>query len=102
MENCQSPDNKKMSNKASLVKVYSGRLCAYCTAAKRLLDKKGIQYEEIMVDTDTAIRAEMERLSNRQTIPQIFIGDTHVGGYDDLAELHHSGELDKLLIANKE
>ena len=85
---------------APKVKVYSGRLCAYCNAAKRLLDKKGVRYEEIMVDSNPAIREEMERLSKRQTIPQIFIGDTHVGGYDDLAELHREGKLDDLLSGN--
>ncbi len=89
-----------MSNNSISVKVYSGRLCAYCTAAKRLLDKKGVAYEEVMVDDDPALRTEMERLSNRQTIPQIFIGDTHVGGYDDLAELHREGRLDELLGAD--
>ena len=89
-----------MSNNSISVKLYSGRLCAYCTAAKRLLDKKGVAYEEVMVDDDPALRTEMERLSNRQTIPQIFIGDTHVGGYDDLAELHREGRLDELLGAD--
>ena len=89
-----------MSNHHNPVKVYSGRLCTYCNAAKRLLDKKGVEYEEIMVDDDPALRAEMERLSRRQTVPQIFIGDHHVGGYDDLAELHREGTLDDLLEAN--
>lgn len=79
------------------VKVYSGRLCNYCEAAKRLLDKKGVEYEEVMVDSNPALRAEMEQLSQRQTIPQIFIGDYHVGGYDDLVELHREGKLDQLL-----
>lgn len=88
-----------MSSNQNPVKVYSGRLCTYCTAAKRLLDKKGVAYEEVMVDDDPALRAEMERLSQRQTIPQIFIGEHHVGGYDDLAELHREGKLDELLKA---
>ena len=79
------------------VVVYSGRLCTYCNAAKRLLDKKGIEYQEIMVDDDPAIRTEMEKRSNRHTIPQIFIGDTHVGGFDDLAELNREGKLDSML-----
>ena len=91
---------EKMSDNNAPVKVYSGRLCTYCMAAKRLLDKKGIVYEEIMVDDDPALRDEMERLSKRQTVPQIFIGDTHVGGYDDLAELHREGKLDQLLDIN--
>lgn len=86
-----------MTTKQILVKVYSGRLCTYCMAAKRLLDKKGVEYEEIMVDSDPALRTEMERLSQRQSVPQIFIGEHHVGGYDDLAELHREGKLDELL-----
>lgn len=89
-----------MSSNQISVKVYSGRLCTYCSAAKRLLDKKGISYEEVMIDDDPALRAEMERLSQRQTVPQIFIGEYHVGGYDDLAELHREGKLDELLSAN--
>ena len=89
-----------MSSSKNSVKVYSGRLCTYCMAAKRLLDKKGVEYEEVMVDNDPALRAEMERLSQRQTVPQIFIGEHHVGGYDDLAELHREGKLDELLAAN--
>ena len=79
------------------VEVYSGRLCAYCTAAKRLLDRLGVEYQEIMVDQDAQIRAEMEQRSGRQTIPQIFINGQHVGGYDDLAELHAEGKLTEML-----
>ena len=79
------------------IKVYSGNLCPYCTAAKRLLDSKGVQYEEINVDTDPATRSEMEQLSQRTSVPQIFIGDTHVGGFDDLAELNREGKLNAML-----
>jgi glutaredoxin 3 len=76
-----------------IVKVYSGRLCTYCNAAKRLLDSKGATYQEILIDEDEAIRKEMEKLSGRTSVPQIFIGDTHVGGFDDLAELNREGKL---------
>ena len=79
------------------VKVYSGRLCTYCNAAKRLLDSKGIQYQEILIDDDPALRTEMEQLSQRTSVPQIFIGDTHVGGFDDLAELNREGKLNGML-----
>ncbi len=79
------------------IKVYSGNLCPYCTAAKRLLESKGVQYEEVNIDTDPAIRAEMEKLSQRTSVPQIFIGDTHVGGFDDLAELNREGKLNPML-----
>lgn len=79
------------------VKIYSGRLCSYCNAAKRLLDKKGVEYTEINIDTDPSLRDEMEKLSNRQSVPQIFIGDFHVGGFDDMVELQREGKLDDLL-----
>tara|TARA_R110002096_G_scaffold196928_20_gene379912 strand:+ start:2081 stop:2344 length:264 start_codon:yes stop_codon:yes gene_type:complete len=79
------------------IKVYSGRLCTYCNAAKRLLDSKDAQYEEILIDDDPALREEMEKLSGRTSIPQIFIGDTHVGGFDDLAELNREGKLNDML-----
>ncbi|MCL4144315.1 UNVERIFIED_CONTAM: hypothetical protein GTU68_045646 [Idotea baltica] len=79
------------------IKVYSGRLCTYCNAAKRLLDSKGAQYQEILIDDDPAIREEMEKLSGRSSVPQIFIGDTHVGGFDDLAELNREGKLSSML-----
>lgn len=81
----------------SKIKVYSGNLCPYCTAAKRLLDSKGVTYEEINVDSDPAIRTEMEKLTQRTSIPQIFINDTHVGGFDDLAELNREGKLNSML-----
>ena len=79
------------------IKVYSGNFCPYCTAAKRLLDSKGVPYEEINIDNDAKTRAEMEQLSQRTSVPQIFIGDTHVGGFDDLAELNREGKLNTML-----
>ena len=79
------------------VKVYSGRLCTYCNAAKRLLESKGVKYQEIMIDIDQSMRKEMEKLSGRTSVPQIFIGDTHVGGFDDLAELNREGKLSSML-----
>jgi glutaredoxin 3 len=86
-----------MTDNSTDIIVYSGRLCTYCNAAKRLLDKKGVQYNEIMVDNDPALREEMEQRSKRNTVPQIFIGDIHVGGFDDLAELNREGRLDGML-----
>jgi len=79
------------------VTIYSGTRCAYCNAAKRLLDSKGINYTEINVDEDPDLRNEMVERTNRQTVPQIFFGDEYVGGFDDLSELNHEGKLDKLL-----
>lgn len=77
------------------VTVYSTRVCPYCVRAKALLDAKHIPYTEVMVDVDEAKRAEMMQKSGRRTVPQIFVGDRHVGGCDDLYALEHKGELDK-------
>ncbi len=84
-----------MSNSA--VTIYTGNRCAYCNAAKRLLDSKEVKYTEINVDDDPALREKMMTRTKRQSVPQIFIDDLHVGGFDDLAELNHDGKLDKLL-----
>lgn len=88
-----------MSSSASdvSVKMYATRFCPYCMRARSLLKRKGVSYEEISVGGDQALWAEMEELSGRNTVPQIFIGDHHVGGYDDLAAANRSGELDQLL-----
>jgi glutaredoxin 3 len=80
------------------IQVYSTRICPYCLMAKRLLANKGAPYEEVLVDVDGTRRVEMtERSGGRRTVPQIFIGDRHVGGYDELAALERAGELDPLL-----
>ena len=78
--------------------MYSSGLCPYCFAAKRLLSARGVPFEEIDVDFDPERRAEMVvRASGRHTVPQIFIGEHHVGGYDELHALERAGELDALL-----
>lgn len=80
------------------VEIYTTPICPYCHAAKRLLDRKGVPYREIDVSRDPAQRAVMtQRAHGRRTVPQIFVGDTHVGGSDDLHALDHSGKLDPLL-----
>jgi glutaredoxin 3 len=79
------------------VTVYSTRFCPYCTAARRLLEGKGAAYEDIAVDGDAALRAEMTAKAGRHTVPQIWIGDQHVGGFDELAALDRAGRLDGLL-----
>jgi len=79
--------------------MYTTRLCGFCRAAKKLLDNKGVEYETIAVDFDSAKRQEMMDRSGRRTVPQIFIGDHHVGGFDDLSALETAGELDALLGA---
>ena len=78
--------------------MYRSNYCPYCNYAKRLLDSKGLSFKEINVETDPALLEEMLTRSNgRRTVPQIFVGDVHVGGYDDLAALDQSGKLDELL-----
>lgn len=77
--------------------VYSTRVCPYCVRAKTLLDRKHVPYTDIMVDQDPARLAEMMQKSGRRTVPQIFVGETHVGGCDELYALDRAGGLDPLL-----
>ena len=84
------------------VLVYSTRICPYCMLAKRLLGGKGVAYQEVLVDGDDVRRDEMMRRSGRRTVPQIFVGDTHVGGYEELAVLERQGKLDSLLDDERE
>jgi glutaredoxin 3 len=79
------------------VTIYSSEWCGYCWRAKQLLDGKEVAYRELVVDGDAELRREMEARSGRSTVPQIFVGDVHVGGYDDLAALERAGRLDGLL-----
>ena len=80
------------------VKMYTTAVCPYCIRAKQLQKLKGVeQIEEIRVDTDPAAREHMMQITGRRTVPQIFIGDTHVGGCDDLVELDRRGGLLPLL-----
>ena len=74
--------------------------CPYCRRAKTLLKEKGVQWKELDIDANPAHRQAMTEASGRDTVPQIFINGTHVGGSDDLAELEANGELDKLLATN--
>jgi glutaredoxin 3 len=80
------------------VVMYSTNFCSYCDRARALLQRKGIAVVEIKVDEDVAERqAMLNRSGGRRTVPQIFIGDRHVGGYQELAQLERQGELDRLL-----
>jgi glutaredoxin 3 len=79
------------------VVVYLAGWCPYCQRARGLLAKKGVQFREIDVDDDPQLREEMIARSGRRTVPQIFIGEKHVGGCDDLLALDERGELDRLL-----
>jgi glutaredoxin 3 len=82
------------------VQIYTTRFCPYCVAAKTLLKRKGVTYDEIDVGADMDRREEMvQRANGRMTVPQIFIGATHVGGNDDLQALERAGKLDALLTS---
>jgi len=82
------------------VELYTKFMCPYCARAKKLLDGKGVSYEEYEISMDMEKRAEMmQRANGRHTVPQIFIDDRHIGGSDDLAELEREGRLDPLLAS---
>jgi glutaredoxin 3 len=84
----------------SAVKMYTTQVCPYCVRAKALLKQRGVtEIEEIRIDVNVAEREAMMALTGRRTVPQIFIGSTHVGGFDDLAALDQSGGLMPLLAA---
>jgi len=82
------------------VVMYTTGFCPYCVMAKRLLQGKGVDIDEVRVDEDPQIRQLMMERSGRRTVPQIFVGETHVGGFDDLAALDRAGKLDPLLQAD--
>ena len=79
------------------VVIYLTPACPYCTRARQLLDRKGVNYALIDVSGSNRLWSEMTRLSQRDTVPQIFIDDRHIGGYDNMVALDMDGELDKLL-----
>ena len=82
------------------IRMYATGVCPYCVRAEMLLKSKGIaDIEKIRVDLDPGQRDEMVRKTGRRTVPQIYIGDTHVGGFDDLAALDRAGKLDPLLAS---
>jgi glutaredoxin 3 len=81
----------------SIVQIYATAICPYCVRARRLLERKGVAYDEIRVDRDREQLKTMIRRSNRTTVPQIFVGEYHVGGYDDMADLEEAGKFDVLL-----
>ena len=77
--------------------LYTSATCGYCVAAKNFLRSRGLEWKEVRIDLDPAERARMVERARRTTVPQIFIGDTHVGGYDDMMALHRAGGLEPLL-----
>ena len=87
------PDNKHEPK----IVMYGTEFCSYCAAARLLLKKKGLDFEDILVSRDDDKRREMERLSGRNTVPQIFIDDEPIGGFDELYSLEQDGRLDQIL-----
>lgn len=79
------------------ITIYTTKTCPYCIRAKQLLDGKGLKYQEIAVDGQRELRMQMAEKAGRTSVPQIWIGDFHVGGCDDLMALNRSGQLDRLL-----
>ncbi|GAB3112696.1 glutaredoxin 3 [Aestuariicella hydrocarbonica] len=84
------------------VTLYTTRYCPYCVRAKALLDFKSAAYTDISVDNNPALRQEMMAKSGRHTVPQIWVGDVHVGGCDELMALERAGELDAMLASGVE
>lgn len=87
-----------MSNRKP-VTIYGNTTCPYCGAARMLLTKKAVEFEDIVVTNNPSLLAEMQERSGNRTVPQIFIGDVPIGGFDELYALDKSGELDKMLAA---
>jgi glutaredoxin 3 len=85
---------------ASPITIYTSASCGYCVAAKNFLKSRGLQWNEVRIDLDAGERERMLARARRTSVPQIFIGDTHVGGYDDMMAMHRSGALAPLLQAN--
>jgi glutaredoxin 3 len=82
------------------VVMYCTEVCPYCVRAEQLLQRKGVnEIEKIRVDLQPELRVAMTEKTGRRTVPQIYIGETHVGGYDDLAALDRAGKLDELLAS---
>jgi len=86
-----------ISSLVKTVKIYTTPYCPYCVRAKRLLEGKGVPYEEVDVANDDQARIELAERTGRRTVPQIFIGQDHVGGSDDLHALEEQGKLDAML-----
>ena len=84
------------------ITIYSTAICPYCVAAKNFLKSKGLAWTEVRIDTDPAVRDAMVAKTRRTSVPQIFVGETHVGGYDDMMALHRAGKFEPLLAKLRE
>ncbi|MDH5229822.1 MAG: glutaredoxin 3 [Gammaproteobacteria bacterium] len=87
----------------SQIVIYSTGACPFCIRARMFFERRNLEFEDIRIDLQPNFRMEMEQRSRRTSVPQIFIGDVHVGGYDDMVELDMDGKLDDLLngVTNK-
>lgn len=83
------------------ITLYTSAMCGYCVAAKNFLKSKGLAWNEVRIDLEPAERERMVARARRTSVPQIFVGDTHVGGYDDLMALHRAGKLEPLLAGGE-
>jgi glutaredoxin 3 len=91
-------DRAEESSPMQSIEIYTSPFCGYCHMAKRLLNQKGISFAEVDVSRDNGLRATMmQRAGSKRSVPQIFIGDNHVGGCDELYALERTGKLDQLL-----
>jgi len=79
------------------ITLYTSAVCAYCTAAKQFLRSRGLEWTEVRIDQEPDARMRMVETTGRTSVPQIFVGKTHVGGYDDMMALHRAGKLEPLL-----
>ncbi|MDO5505870.1 MAG: glutaredoxin 3 [Pseudoxanthomonas suwonensis] len=79
------------------ITLYSSAICPYCIAAKNFLKSRGLEWDEVRIDLDPAQREKMVSMAKRTSVPQIFVGDVHVGGYDDMMAMHRAGRFEPLL-----
>ena len=86
-----------ISESTSAVKMFTTQFCPYCVAARRLLEQLGIDFEDVAVDGNPELRREIMQASGQRTVPQIWVGEEHVGGYTELAALHQQGGLQPLI-----
>ena len=89
--------SKGLTDSTSAVKMFTTRFCPYCVAARRLLQQLGVDFEDAAVDGNAELRGEVMQASGQRTVPQIWVGEQHVGGYSELAALHQQGGLLPLL-----
>lgn len=94
---CPTESSPSAASQAPPITLYTSATCGYCVAAKNFLKSRGLSWNEVRIDLDPGERERMVARARRTTVPQIFIGETHVGGYDDLMALHRAGKLESLL-----